>query len=149
MQVQDIMTENPMCAEPSTSLQDIARMMADCDCGGIPICDPQPRRLVGFVTDRDIVVRTLARGLNPMQMSAQDAMTTDLHTIGPNADLEECIRTMQRHKVRRVPVTNDQGQIVGIVSQADLARRATAMQPEMAEEVEETLEEISAPKMAI
>jgi len=124
-------------------------MMLEFDCGGIPVCQPGTKRLIGFLTDRDIVIRSLARGMDPMQMTAQDVMTTDLHTVRPSDSVDTCIQTMQKYKVRRVPVTNDQGEIVGIVSQADLVRRAAMEQPELAEEVEEMLELVSEPKAAI
>lgn len=149
MQVKEIMTTNPECAEPSTPLEDVAMMMADCDCGGIPVCEPGTRRLVGFVTDRDIVLRTLAKGLDPLEMIASDAMSTNIHTVRPESDIDECVRTMENYKVRRVPVTDEQGQVVGIVSQADLIRRAIAMQPEIIEEFEEALEGISEPRSSI
>jgi CBS domain-containing protein len=149
MQVQDIMTQNPMCAEPTASLQQLSRMMVDCDCGGIPICESGTDRLIGFVTDRDIVCRVLAKGFNPLQMTAQDAMSTDIKTARPEASVDDIVRLMERYKVRRIPVTDDQGRLVGIVAQADLARRAVRMQPEMMEEFEEVLESVSEPKIAM
>lgn len=149
MQIREIMTSDPICAEPSTSLQQIAKLMVDYDCGGIPICQSGTRRLVGFVTDRDIVCRTLAKGLDPLEMVAQDAMTPQVHAVRHDASVDDCIQLMERFKIRRVPVTNQQGELVGIVSQADLVRRAVPKQPEIAEELEEALGEISEPKMAV
>jgi len=149
MQVQEIMTSNPVCAEPMTPLQDVAQMMVDCDCGGIPVCQAGTTRLVGFVTDRDIVCRLLAEGINPLERTAGDVMTTDLYTLRPNASVDDCIRLMEQHKIRRVPVTDEQGNILGIVAQADIARRAIPEQPQIADEFEEALEEISQPKFAI
>lgn len=149
MQVQDIMTQNPMCADPSTSLQQLARMMVDCDCGGIPICEPGTGRLIGFVTDRDIVCRVLAKGFNPLQMTAQDAMSTDIQTTKPDSNIDDVMRMMERYKVRRVPVTDDQGHVIGIVAQADLARRVVRLQPDMVEEFEEAMERVSEPKIAM
>ena len=149
MQVQDIMTQNPMCAEPTTSLQQLARMMVDCDCGGIPICESGTDRLIGFVTDRDIVCRVLAKGFNPLQMTAQDAMSTNLQTTKPESTVDDVIHMMERYKIRRVPVTDDDGRVLGIVAQADLARRAVRLQPEMMEEFEEVLESVSEPKIAM
>ncbi|MBI2844327.1 MAG: CBS domain-containing protein [Armatimonadetes bacterium] len=149
MQVKDIMTPNPMCAEPSTPLQRVAQMMIECDCGGLPVCQPGSRRLAGFVTDRDIVCRILAQGLNPLERTAQDAMTRDMRTVRPDTSLDECIRLMEEFKIRRVPVTNEQGEVIGIVSQADLIRRAVAREPDLVEEIEEALEEISEPRAAV
>lgn len=149
MQVQDIMTPNPVCAEPSTPLQEVARMMVDCDCGGIPVCRAGSMQLLGFVTDRDIVCRILAQGMNPLDFTVQNAMTTDIHTIRPTASVDDCIQLMERYKVRRVPVTDEQGNVLGIIAQADIARRAIPEQPEITEEFEEALEEISQPKSAM
>jgi CBS domain-containing protein len=149
MQVQEIMTSNPKYAEPSTSLQQVAQMMVDCDCGGIPVCHPGTKRLAGFITDRDIVCRTIAKGLNPLQMSTRDAMTTDVQIVTPDTSVDQVIRLMQQHKVRRLPVTNEQQELLGIVAQADIVRKATSKQPEMIEEFEEALEKISAPKASI
>ncbi|MEN6371289.1 MAG: CBS domain-containing protein [Armatimonadota bacterium] len=149
MQVQDIMTSNPVCAEPSTSLQEVAQMMVDNDCGGIPVCKSGTNMLVGLLTDRDIVCRILAKGLNPLDYTAQDAMTTDLHTILPTASLDDCVQLMERFKVRRVPVTDEEGYIIGIVAQADFARFALQEQPDLAGDFEDALEEISQPKMSM
>lgn len=143
------MTPNPMCAEPDTSLQQVAKMMIDCDCGGIPVCEAGSKKLVGFLTDRDIVCRILAQGINPLERTAKDAMTTDMHTIQPNASVDECMMVMQQYKVRRVPVVNQMGEIVGIVAQADLALRAARKEPDLVEEIEETIEEISEPRISV
>lgn len=149
MQVKDIMTTDVTCAEPTTSLEAIAQMMVECDCGGIPVCDPQSEKLVGFVTDRDIVCRTLAKGLDPLEMMALDAMTPNVKTVSPDATVDQCIQLMQTFKVRRVPVTDQQGYLMGIITQADLALKAVPEQPDIAEEFEEALEEISVPKTSM
>ncbi len=149
MRVDEIMTKDPMCAGPGTPLEEIARMMVDCDCGGIPICEQGTNQLAGFVTDRDIVCRSLAKGLNPLNMLARDIMTTTVQTVTPNVSVDKAIELMQRYKIRRLPVTDDQGRLLGIVSQADLARKAAHHNREIVEEFEEALEEISAPKMAV
>jgi CBS domain-containing protein len=150
MEVRDIMTPNPLCAEPSTPLQQVAQMMIDCDCGGIPVCESGTTRLVGFITDRDIVCRVLAQGANPLERTAQDAMTREVHTIQSTASVDDCIcDVMERFRVRRAPVTDEQGNIVGIVSQADLVTRGLRRQPEIREELEEALEGISEARVAI
>ena len=149
MQVQDIMTRDPVCVEPESSLEAVAQMMVECDCGAIPVCDARTGEVVGIVTDRDIVVRTLAKGLDALEMMALDAMTPNPHTLKPQASAEECIRMMEEYKVRRIPITDEQGGLLGIVSQADIVRKVIAAQPEMTEEFEEALEEISEPKMSV
>lgn len=148
MQVQDIMTENPTCVGPDTSLEAVAQMMVEFDCGSIPVCD-NDNKVVGIVTDRDIVCRTLAKGLDPLEMIARDAMTPDPYTIQPDASIDSCIRTMGLYMVRRLPVTDSRGRLRGMVSQADIARRAVATQPEITEEFEEALEEISQPRASV
>ena len=148
MRVREIMTANLVCASPDTPLQEVARMMVDNDCGGVPVCEPTTKRLVGFVTDRDIVCRTLARGINSLDKTAQDVMTTNLHTIGPDSSVEDCLQMMERFQVRRMPVIEGDYRIIGIVSQADLARHAVD-HTELREELEEALEQISEPRIAI
>ncbi len=149
MQVQDIMTRDPICVEPESSLEAVAQMMVEFDCGAVPVCDSRTGEVVGIVTDRDIVVRTLAKGLDPLEMMALDAMTPTPHTLKPQASVDECIRMMEEYKVRRIPITDEQGQLIGMVSQADIARRVVAAQPQMTEEFEEALEEISEPRISL
>lgn len=148
MQAQEIMTPDPMCAEPNTPLHQVAQMMVDYDCGGIPVCATGSRKLVGFLTDRDIVCRILAKGMNPLEKTAQDAMTSEIHTVFPETQVDDLIQRMEQYKVRRMPVIDSQGNIVGIIAQADLVRRAVSQQPELLEEVEEALEVISEPTRA-
>lgn len=150
MQVQEVMTANPMCAEPSTPIKQIAHMMVDCDCGGIPICHSGDKQLAGFITDRDIVCRLLAKGINPLEKTAQDAMSSEVYTVQATASVEECIcDVMEKFKVRRVPVTDQDGNLIGIISQADLITRALPQQPDIREELDDALEEISEAKMAL
>jgi CBS domain-containing protein len=131
MNVKDVMTSEPACCMPETSLVEVARMMVECDCGEIPvIASGTDRRPIGVITDRDIVIRTLADNINPLEKSAVDCMTTPVVTVTPDCDLSECCDLMETHKIRRVPVVDDRGNLVGIVAQADIAlsagRRATA-----------------------
>jgi CBS domain-containing protein len=125
MKVRELMSSNPICATPDTSLRDIARMMCDHDCGEIPIVsDTSTRRVIGVVTDRDITCRTVARGQNPLELSATDCMTTPVATVETDATVDDCCRVMESRQIRRVPVV-DHGSCIGTVSQADLpdARR--------------------------
>lgn len=126
MKVKDIMTKNPACCTPGTSLLDVARLMKENDCGEIPVVESERSlRPVGVITDRDVVVRCLAAGVNPMSASAGDCMTTSPHTVKPDASIEECCRVMEDRQVRRVPVVDGSGKLVGMVSQADVARNAS------------------------
>ena len=121
MQVQTIMTANPACCTPDTSLTDVARMMQEHDCGAIPVCAQDSKKLVGVITDRDIVLRSLADGKDPFQMAAGDCMSEGVETVRAEADVRECAEMMKEHQVRRLFVTDEAGSCVGVVSQADIA----------------------------
>ena len=126
MQVKEIMTPDPVCCTPDTTLQRVAEMMVEHDCGEIPVVENMANMLpVGVITDRDITCRTLARGLNPLIMTAADCMTTSPITVMPDMTLEECCRLMEEEQIRRVVVVDASGACVGIVAQADIARHAS------------------------
>ncbi|MFZ5562048.1 MAG: CBS domain-containing protein [Pseudomonadota bacterium] len=122
MQVQDIMTRSPACCTPATTLQEVARMMADCDCGEIPVLDRQ-RRPVGVVTDRDICIRAVAQGRDPARLRAQEVMSAPAITVRAGEDVTRLCELMEEKQIRRVPVVDDSGVCCGIVAQADLARQ--------------------------
>ena len=119
MQVKELMTRDPKCGREESKLEDIARIMDDEDCGEVPIC--RDARPVGAITDRDITIRSVARGQNPLGMRAADVMTTPCVTVREDSSLEECVETMQEHRIRRVPVVDSEGVCTGIISQADIA----------------------------
>ena len=122
MQVKEIMTANPVCCTSDTSLADVARMMVVKDCGEIPVVEDTLSRIpVGVVTDRDIVCRTIANDLNPLDLTAADCMTKPIVTVTPDMSLEECCKIMEQKLIRRVPVVDDRGACVGIISVADIA----------------------------
>lgn len=123
MKVQEIMTSHPTCATPDMSLEQVARMMADCDCGAIPVVESQSsKEPIGIITDRDIVIRSLGRGRNPMDMTVRDCMTTSTVSIDMNSDLRDAARMMREHQIRRlIVIDGDHRSIVGIVAQADIA----------------------------
>jgi CBS domain-containing protein len=123
--VRDIMTTDPVCCIKDTSLTDVARLMVEHDCGAVPVVESNDNgRLVGVVTDRDIVCRTLANGEDPYQMAAGDCMSSAPITVRPETSLEECARKMEQHQLRRILVLDASGRCCGIVAQADLARHA-------------------------
>ncbi len=129
MNVRDIMTPDPVCRTKDTSLQEIARLMMELDCGCIPILeDPQSRRVAGVVTDRDIVCRTLAQGKDALQMVAGDCMSQPVITISPDATLGECSETLERNRIRRLPVVDANKHCIGIVAMADLVKATTQAQ---------------------
>jgi CBS domain-containing protein len=126
MTVNELMTLEPVCCTPQTSLREVARLMSSHDCGEIPVVETRENRLlVGVVTDRDIVLRAVADGRNPADTPIETCMTTRVITIKPDATLDECRRLMEEHQIRRLPVVDGAGVCCGIVSQADVAQRAS------------------------
>ncbi|MBC8104891.1 MAG: CBS domain-containing protein [Cytophagales bacterium] len=127
--VLDIMTKSPAVCMPDTPLADVARMMVEHDCGAVPVVgsqsDPMP---LGIVTDRDIVVRLVAEGRCPLDHAAKDAMSQSVATVHGTDSLDQAAQVMEENQVRRVPVIDEQGHIIGIVSQADIALNATDQQ---------------------
>ena len=129
MTVRDLMTPDPSCCTMETSLEEVARMMVECDCGEIPVIERQDlRKSVGVVTDRDIVTRAVAKGLNPLTLSAGMVMSSPAVTIREHDDVDEVVRVMETHQIRRVPVVDQNGEICGIVSLADIARHDSRKQ---------------------
>ncbi|MFJ1967856.1 CBS domain-containing protein [Streptomyces sp. NPDC087903] len=116
--VSDIMTGAPLTVEPQTSVGAVARIMRDQDLGAVLVTDDD--RLRGLVTDRDLVVRSLAEGSDPERTTVADAISGDLVTVSPEDDLDLAIGLMREHAVRRIPVVED-GRAVGIVAIGDLA----------------------------
>lgn len=157
----DIMTRDVTVATPDTTLQQVAQMMRDEDTGVIPVVERQdapaiasdakpeelPRinsrlrsngKLVGLITDRDIVIRALAEGRDAREVRAAEIMTGDIHSAHPNDRVIDAIRTMGDKQVRRIPVVDDQGNLRGIISMADVA-----LETEEDQELADALEEIS------
>jgi CBS domain-containing protein len=116
----EVMTENPACCTPDTPLDQVAMLMREHDCGEIPVIDPAEQP-IGVVTDRDIVCRIVADGKNPMAYPAGICMSQPVATVAVDAPLGDVIATMELHQVRRVPVVDELGRCVGMISQADLA----------------------------
>jgi CBS domain-containing protein len=116
----EIMTPDVTCIGEKENLAEAARKMADLDVGSLPICG-EDNRLKGMITDRDIVVKVLAKDRNPADCTAGELAQGKPVTIGADDDAAEILRTMSEHKVRRLPVI-DGHQLVGIVAIADVAR---------------------------
>jgi CBS domain-containing protein len=119
-----VMTAEPQCCSADQPLTDVARLMVEHDCGEIPVVDAR-RKLVGVVTDRDIVCRLVARGTNPVDETAESCMSTPVIAVRETTPVEECARIMEESQIRRVPVVNGGGMCCGIVSQADIANHAS------------------------
>ena len=124
--IRDLMTKNPSTIEPDRTVADAAKLMRDEDAGIIPIVDGQ--KLVGTTTDRDIAIRIVAEGKDPQSTKVSDVMTSRLVTVDPDQDLDEALRLMAKHQVRRLPVVEEDGKLVGIVAQADIAKHVSAVQ---------------------
>jgi CBS domain-containing protein len=118
--VRDAMTSNPRSIEPSTKVADAANLMKSEDVGSLPIVEGG--QLVGMVTDRDIVIRGVADGKDPQSTTVGEIASRDLVTVDPEQDLDEAMRLMAQHQVRRLPVAEEDGRLVGILAQADVAR---------------------------
>jgi CBS domain-containing protein len=122
MKAQDVMTPNPVCCGSRATLAEAARLMADHDCGAIPVVDQG--RPVGILTDRDIVCRAVAEGLDPSRATAADVMTQPVASVAATESLQACCDLMERRQLRRLVVVRDDGLCVGIIAQADIARSA-------------------------
>ncbi|WP_306415823.1 CBS domain-containing protein [Actinoplanes ianthinogenes] len=116
----EIMTPGAVCVSERETLADAAQKMADLDIGSLPICG-EDNRLKGVVTDRDIVVKAIAKGRNPADVPAGDLAEGKPVTIGADDDAAEILRTMGRYQVRRLPVI-DGHELIGMVALADVAR---------------------------
>jgi len=126
MNVGEVMTKNPACCTPETGLQEVAQMMVDNDCGCIPVVDDTASKMpVGMITDRDITCRVVANGQNPLDLTAQDAMTSTVVSVTPETSLSDCCDLMEESKVRRVAVVDNTGACCGIIAQADIATNAS------------------------
>jgi len=129
------MTKTVRTATSSMSVREVAALMREGDMGAVPVVDEG--KLIGIVTDRDIVVRVVADGKGS-DTSISEAMTTELFTVKPDDFVFEAIRLMGDKQVRRVPVIDDKGELAGIIAMADVA-----LETEDEREIAETLEEIS------
>jgi CBS domain-containing protein len=125
MKIKEIMTKSPACCTPETSLREVAAMFVDNDCGAVPVVDSvNSRRPIGIVTDRDIACRAVAKGLNALELTARDCMSSPSVTIPEDASLDEAIKLMEEKRVRRLPVVDERGRCIGVLAQADIALSA-------------------------
>jgi CBS domain-containing protein len=138
MKVQEAMTRQPVCCLSQDTAKAVARLLRDEDIGSMPvISDTSSRRLVGIITDRDLVCRIVSEGLDPSTTVIEAFMTRDPVACRPEQSLDSCEKLMQVHQIRRIPVVDREGRCIGILSQADMARFAQA------ERVQKTITEIS------
>jgi CBS domain-containing protein len=116
--VRDLMTKDPMCVSPSQSLAEAARILRDEDVGSLPVCEDD--RVIGIVTDRDIVIRAVADGSDPRTTSVADVASREVQTVDPDENLDDALKVMASNQVRRLPVVEN-GRLVGVLAQADIA----------------------------
>jgi CBS domain-containing protein len=122
MKCSDVMTKNPKTCAPTDNVAQAAQLMKSEDVGPIPIVGANDK-LEGIITDRDIVLKVVAEGRDPKTTKLADVMTTDLISCTVDGDIEEMLDLMEDNQVRRIPLVDANGRLVGIVSQADIATR--------------------------
>jgi CBS domain-containing protein len=138
--LKEIMSQDVVCATAETKLVEIAKMMVNNDCGEVPIVSNlQDKSVIGVVTDRDIVCRSLGKGLNPMDLTVKDCMTTDVITADIDMTVEDCISVMRENQIRRLPVVDEDNKLCGIISQADLVKYVNE------DDVVELIQDVSRP----
>jgi CBS domain-containing protein len=123
VRVHEVMTSHVTSVHPASSVERAARLMERRDCGALPVIGDNGA-LVGMITDRDIAIRIVARGRDARDAIVADCMTERVFACYANEPLIECMRQMAQHQVRRMPIVDDRGRLVGIVAQSDLARHA-------------------------
>jgi CBS domain-containing protein len=122
--IRDLMTENPCSVDADKSVAYAAKMMRDEDVGLAPIVEGD--KLIGTVTDRDIAIRVVAEGKDPDQTTVREVASTNVVTIDPQQEMDDALSLMAKHQVRRLPVVEEDGKLVGVVAQADVAREGDA-----------------------
>lgn len=130
----DVMTKDPVCAVPDDSVAEAARLMKILDVGPVPIIESAKNRaLVGIVTDRDLALKVVAEGLDPHATRVADVMTRAVVSCWEGDNLLKALNAMSNNQLRRIPVVDADGCIVGIIAQADVATRVD--EPEKTAEV--------------
>ena len=137
MKICDILTKDPQVVRPDAMISEAAKMMKQHDIGMLPVCDGH--RLVGSITDRDLAIRAIAEGRNPLSTKVSDIMTPNVFWCYDDQDLEEAAQIMEEKQIRRLPIVNREKRLVGIVSLGDFALRS--QNDRLAEEVLECVSE--------
>jgi CBS domain-containing protein len=141
MKVQDVMTKNPASVTPGATIREAAQLMQREDTGIIPVVDEQgSKRLVGVVTDRDIAIRVVAEGRDGGTRVSEVMSTSRLATCTPDDDVDDAMEAMATEQLRRIPIVDDRGSLIGIVAQADIVRKAKD-----SGRAEKTVQQISEP----
>ena len=141
MKIEEIMTRDPATVTPGTTVRDAAKLMQSEDTGILPVVESEgTKRLVGVVTDRDIAIRVVAEGRDGGTRVSDVMSSSRLATLRPDADVNEAMERMADEQVRRIPIVDDRGSLIGIVAQADVVRKVRDDKKS-----ERTIEKISDP----
>lgn len=141
MKANEIMTSQPVCVTPETPIQEAARLMKDQNVGMLPVVQTEgSKQLIGVITDRDITIRHVAEGHTSTDCPVSEAMTDSVTTASPDSDVGDVMEIMGREQVRRIPIVDERGELVGVVAQADVVLHARDER-----KAEQTIEEISQP----
>jgi CBS domain-containing protein len=124
MKVRDAMTRSPATCTPTMTIAEAARLMANADCGSLPVLGEDDEFPIGMITDRDIAVRAVAAGRGPETLVGE-CMSTTAHTITEDARLDDCIELLELRQIRRAIVVDHTGRCVGVIAQADIASHAS------------------------
>lgn len=138
--VKDVMTANPRTVTEKDTVQEVARLMRDHDTGVIPVVAEKGKKVVGVITDRDIVTRLVADGKDAKTSKVSEAMTRKVHSVRESDPLNKVFQLMSDQQIRRVTVVNESSELVGIISLADVANET-----EKDSQLAKTVENISEP----
>lgn len=137
----DVMTKDPLCCQPADTAARAAQVMKALDVGPIPVVEnAQTKKLIGIVTDRDLALKVVAEELNPLTVKIEDVMTRQPVTVRADDSLDEVVDLMAKNQLRRLPVIDKDGAIIGIIAQADVATRTAGF-----EKTGHVVEQISKP----
>jgi CBS domain-containing protein len=125
--IAEVMTKRPRAVTPQTSVREAARLMEEEDVGSLPVVD-EGARLVGIVTDRDVALRVVGRGLDPEETSVDDVASKEVYVLTPDDDLDEALKVMAQAQVRRLPIVVRENELVGMIAQADISHGAKEKQ---------------------
>ena len=141
MRIEEIMTRDPACVTPGTTVREVAQLMQREDTGIVPVVENTgDKKLIGVITDRDLALRVVAENRTPETRVSEILTAGRLATARPDEDVDHVLGTMGREQVRRIPIVDERGSLVGIVSQADIVLKARDER-----KAEETVERISEP----
>lgn len=140
---QEIMTSNPTCCTPSEMVYTVAQRMQNEDIGALPVVESyEQKRVIGMLTDRDLALRVVGASQDPTSTAVQDVMSPKPIVCHPDDNVDNVLKMMAEHQIRRVPVVDEDGRVVGIISQADIV-----LQVHDSDKVAHVVEQISQPDL--